>query len=94
MTRPLQAHALRIGVGNTAAARFDCLSAQKWAVRVLVFITIAALTRLATLAGFGAVAVSLVVLSLIFLLADMGFAAYPRGQHDQPAKDVEAVIEA
>ena len=65
-----------VGVGNSAAAGVVWLTGQKWAIRVLSFVTIAVLTRLLTPAEFGTVAAALTVLPFFFLLADLGFAAY------------------
>lgn len=50
--------------------------AQKWAVRITGFITVAILARMLTPADFGTVAVALAVLPLTYLLADMGFSTY------------------
>ncbi|MET0829523.1 MAG: lipopolysaccharide biosynthesis protein [Microbacterium sp.] len=76
MTQPLLEPAPPIGVGNSAAAGVVWLTAQKWAIRALGFVTIAVLTRLLTPADFGTVAAALTVLPFFFLLADLGFAAY------------------
>lgn len=65
-----------LDVGRSAAAGVVWLTVQKWAIRVLSFVTIAVLTRLLSPADFGAVAAASTVLPFFFLLADLGFAAY------------------
>lgn len=52
------------------------LTAQKWAVRITGFVTIAILTRLLTPADFGAVAAASTLLPFFYLLADLGFATF------------------
>lgn len=66
----------QIDVGRSAAEGVLWLTIQKWAIRVLSFVTIAVLTRLLTPADFGTVAAASTVLPFFFLLADLGFAAY------------------
>ncbi len=51
-------------------------AAQKWAVRVTAFVTIAILTRVLAPEDFGTVAVATAVLPVAYLLADMGFSTY------------------
>ena len=63
-------------VSGRAASGVLWLTAQKWAVRLLGFVTIAVLTRLLSPADFGTVAAASTVLPFFFLLADLGFAAY------------------
>lgn len=64
------------GVGRRATAGVFWLTAQKWATRVLGFVTIAVLTRLLSPEDFGTVAAASTVLPFFFLFADLGFAAY------------------
>ena len=66
----------QIDVGRSAAAGVVWMTMQKWAIRVLSFVTIAVLTRLLTPEDFGTVAAASTVLPFFFLLADLGFAAY------------------
>lgn len=63
-------------VSGRAASGVLWLTAQKWAIRLLGFVTIAVLTRLLSPADFGTVAAASTVLPFFFLLADLGFAAY------------------
>jgi O-antigen/teichoic acid export membrane protein len=63
-------------VSRRAASGVLWLTAQKWVVRLLGFVTIAVLTRLLSPADFGTVAAASTVLPFFFLLADLGFAAY------------------
>ncbi|MDQ4214264.1 lipopolysaccharide biosynthesis protein [Microbacterium capsulatum] len=63
-------------VSGRAASGVLWLTVQKWAVRLLGFVTIAVLTRLLSPADFGTVAAASTVLPFFFLLADLGFAAY------------------
>lgn len=63
-------------VGSRATSGVLWMTAQKWATRLLGFVTIAVLTRLLSPADFGTVAAASTVLPFFFLLADLGFAAY------------------
>ena len=64
------------GIGNRAVSSIIWTAAQKWAVRITGFVTIALLTRTLAPADFGTVAVATAVLPLCYLLADMGFSTY------------------
>jgi len=66
----------QLDVGRSAAAGVVWLTVQKWAIRILSFVTIAVLTRLLKPEDFGTVAAAATVLPFFFLLADLGFAAY------------------
>ena len=63
-------------VSGRAATGVLWLTVQKWAVRLLGFVTVAVLTRLLSPADFGTVAAASTVLPFFFLVADLGFAAY------------------
>lgn len=63
-------------VGRRTVAGVLWLTAQKWATRLLGFVTIAVLTRLLAPEDFGVVAAASTVLPFFFLVADLGFAAY------------------
>ncbi|SFI76445.1 MULTISPECIES: lipopolysaccharide biosynthesis protein [Microbacterium] len=63
-------------VGRRAASGVLWLTMQKWATRLLGFVTIAVLTRLLSPEDFGTVAAASTVLPFFFLVADLGFAAY------------------
>lgn len=63
-------------VGQQATAGVVWLTAQRWVIRLLGFVTIAVLTRLLSPEDFGTVAAASTVLPFFFLLADLGFAAY------------------
>ncbi len=63
-------------VGRRAAGGVVWLTAQKWAIRIFGFVTIALLTRLLEPADFGTLAAASTVLPFFYLLADLGFAAY------------------
>ncbi|HWK76488.1 lipopolysaccharide biosynthesis protein [Microbacterium sp.] len=63
-------------VSGRAASGVLWLTAQKWATRLLGFVTIAILTRMLSPEDFGTVAAASTVLPFFFLLADLGFAAY------------------
>lgn len=65
-----------VSVGRRATSGVVWLTAQKWATRLLGFVTIAVLTRLLSPEDFGTVAAASTVLPFFFLLADLGFAAY------------------
>jgi len=65
-----------IEVSSRAASGVVWLTAQKWTIRLLGFVTIAVLTRLLSPDDFGTVAAASTVLPFFFLLADLGFAAY------------------
>jgi len=65
-----------LDIGRSAAEGVVWLTVQKWAIRVLSFVTIAVLTRLLKPEDFGTVAAAATVLPFFFLLADLGFAAY------------------
>lgn len=71
VTQPPQAD-----VGKRAAGGVMWLTAQKWAIRLFSFVTIALLTRLLTPEDFGTLAAASTVLPFFYLLADLGFAAY------------------
>ncbi|WP_417563758.1 lipopolysaccharide biosynthesis protein [Microbacterium sp.] len=64
------------GVGRKVTSGALWLTAQRWAIRLLGFVTIAVLTRLLSPDDFGTVAAASTVLPFFFLLADLGFAAY------------------
>ncbi|MBM7798500.1 O-antigen/teichoic acid export membrane protein [Microlunatus panaciterrae] len=66
----------RATVSQQAASGVVWLTIQKWATRLLGFVTIAILTRLLSPEDFGAVAAATTVLPFFYLLADFGFAAY------------------
>ncbi|WP_438354510.1 lipopolysaccharide biosynthesis protein [Microbacterium sp. CJ88] len=63
-------------VSRRATSGVFWLTAQKWATRLLGFVTIAVLTRLLSPEQFGTVAAASTVLPFFFLVADLGFAAY------------------
>ncbi|MBN9224438.1 MAG: lipopolysaccharide biosynthesis protein [Microbacterium sp.] len=63
-------------IGRQATAGVFWLTAQRWAIRLLGFVTIAVLTRLLSPEDFGTVAAASTVLPFFFLIADLGFAAY------------------
>ena len=63
-------------VGEGAARGVLWLTAQKWLVRLSGLVTIAVLTRLLRPEDFGMVAAASTLLPLLYLLADLGFAAY------------------
>ena len=63
-------------VGRQAASGVLWLTAQKWTIRLLGFVTIAVLTRLLSPEDFGTVAAASTILPFFYLLADLGFAAY------------------
>ncbi|WP_404435870.1 lipopolysaccharide biosynthesis protein [Microbacterium aerolatum] len=63
-------------MSGRAASGVLWLTAQKWATRLLGFVTIALLTRMLSPEDFGTVAAASTVLPFFFLLADLGFAAY------------------
>lgn len=63
-------------VSSRAASGVIWLTAQKWSIRLLGFVTIAILTRLLSPEDFGTVAAASTVLPFFYLLADLGFAAY------------------
>ena len=73
---PESAPPVKDAVGRQAAAGVLWLTAQKWATRLLGFVTIAVLTRLLSPEDFGTVAAASTILPFFFLLADLGFAAY------------------
>lgn len=68
--------ALGGSVGSRAASGVLWLTAQRWAVRISGFVTIAILTRFLSPADFGTVAAAMTVLPFFYLLSDLGFAAY------------------
>jgi O-antigen/teichoic acid export membrane protein len=70
------ADAPQSAVGEQAASGVVWLTIQKWAIRLLGFVSIAILTRFLSPEDFGAVAAASTVLPLFYLLADFGFAAY------------------
>ncbi|MGO4383800.1 lipopolysaccharide biosynthesis protein [Specibacter sp. RAF43] len=61
---------------DKAAAGVLWTTAQKWAVRLSGFVTIAVLSRLLVPADFGVIAVATAVMPLLYLLADLGFSTY------------------
>lgn len=63
-------------VGVKAASGVIWLTAQKWAIRLFGFVTIALLTRLLTPEDFGILAAASTVLPFFYILADLGFTAY------------------
>lgn len=63
-------------VGGMAASGVIWLTAQKWAIRLFGFVTIALLTRLLTPEDFGVLAAASTVLPFFYILADLGFTAY------------------
>ncbi|MFH8251589.1 lipopolysaccharide biosynthesis protein [Microbacterium sp. B2969] len=65
-----------VDVSRRAASGVVWLTLQKWATRLLGFVTIAVLTRALTPEDFGTVAAASTVLPFFFLLADLGFAAF------------------
>ena len=73
---PLASPAANSTVGGRAASGVFWLTAQKWATRLLGFVTIAVLTRLLSPQDFGTVAAASTILPFFYLLADLGFAAY------------------
>ena len=76
IAEPASAPPAKDGVGRQAASGVLWLTAQKWAVRLLGFVTIAVLTRLLSPEDFGTVAAASTILPFFYLLADLGFAAY------------------
>lgn len=73
---PIPGSASAHDVSGRAATGVLWLTVQKWAVRLLGFVTVAVLTRLLSPADFGTVAAASTVLPFFFLVADLGFAAY------------------
>ena len=73
---PLRAAPAEDGVGRQATSGVLWLTAQKWAIRLLGFVTIAVLTRLLSPEDFGTVAAASTILPFFYLLSDLGFAAY------------------
>lgn len=65
-----------MGLSGKAAAGVLWTTAQKWAVRLGGFVTIAVLSRLLAPADFGVIAVAMAVMPLLYLLADLGFSTY------------------
>lgn len=63
-------------IGAETAHGVFWLTAQKWVVRLTGLITIAVLTRVLRPEDFGMVAAASTLLPLLYLLADLGFAAY------------------
>ena len=63
-------------LGERAMSGVMWTAAQRWAMRITGFVTIAILTRLLSPAEFGTVAIATSVLPMIYLLADMGFSTY------------------
>jgi len=63
-------------VGRQTASGVLWLTAQKWVIRLLGFVTIAVLTRLLSPEDFGTVAAASTILPFFYLLSDLGFAAY------------------
>jgi len=64
------------GLAGRAAAGVMWTTAQKWGARALGLVALAVLTRLLTPADFGLVAIGLAIVPFLYLLADLGFAAY------------------
>ncbi|QYH37260.1 lipopolysaccharide biosynthesis protein [Salinibacterium sp. M195] len=63
-------------VGRQTTSGVLWLTAQKWVIRLLGFVTIAVLTRLLSPEDFGTVAAASTILPFFYLLSDLGFAAY------------------
>lgn len=63
-------------LSQQAASGVLWMTAQKWVVRLLGLLTIAILTRFLRPEDFGMVAAASTVLPFLYLLADLGFAAY------------------
>ena len=63
-------------IGGGAARGVLWLTGQKWLVRLSGLVTIAVLTRFLRPEDFGMVAAASTLLPLLYLLADLGFAAY------------------
>lgn len=76
IAEPALAASAKESIGRQAASGVLWLTAQKWAIRVLGFVTIAVLTRLLSPEDFGTVAAASTILPFFYLLADLGFAAY------------------
>lgn len=79
-TQPTESPADEVGgsgsVSQRAASGVLWLTAQRWALRIVGFVTIAILTRFLDSEAFGTVAAASTVLPFFTLLADLGFAAY------------------
>ena len=73
---PNAAQPPQVDVGKRATGGVLWLTAQKWAIRLFSFVTIALLTRLLSPEDFGTLAAASTVLPFFYLLADLGFAAY------------------
>src|SRR3954467_1980802 len=63
-------------LGTQAASGILWLAAQKWVVRISGFVTLIVLTRQVPPRDFGVVAAAMTVISMVYLLADMGFSTY------------------
>lgn len=68
--------AVETHLGRSAAAGTLWLTAQKWAIRLSGFLTIAILTRLISPADFGVVAAASAITPIVLLLADLGLSTY------------------
>ena len=64
------------GLAGRAAAGVLWTTGQKWGARLFGLATLALLTRLLTPADFGVVAIGLAIVPFLYLLSDLGFAAY------------------
>jgi O-antigen/teichoic acid export membrane protein len=73
---PNAAQPPQVDLGKRATGGVLWLTAQKWAIRLFSFVTIALLTRLLSPEDFGTLAAASTVLPFFYLLADLGFAAY------------------
>ena len=63
-------------LGGQVVSGVAWLTAQKWAIRISGFVTIAILTRLLTPEDFGTLAAAATILPFFYILADLGFSAY------------------
>ncbi|ACZ32105.1 polysaccharide biosynthesis protein [Xylanimonas cellulosilytica DSM 15894] len=64
------------GLARRATASVAWSASQQWVIRITGLVTVAILARVLSPADFGVVAVAMSVLTLVHLLADMGFATY------------------
>lgn len=65
-----------MGLSGKAATGVLWTTAQKWAIRIGGFVTIAVLSRLLAPSDFGVIAVATAVLPFLYMLADLGFGTY------------------
>lgn len=63
-------------LGSNAASGVAWLTAQTWVAKAGGFVTLVILARLLEPADFGVVAVAMTVISLVSLIADLGFGTY------------------